>query len=39
MKTYRITAAMTPKQRDRERDTVLAALFAALDAMRVQLPC
>ena len=30
---------MTPKQRERERDAVLAAIFAALDAMRVQRPC
>lgn len=39
MKTYRITAAMTPKQRERARDAVLAAIFAALDAMRVQRLC
>ena len=36
MKTYRITAAMTPKQREHEREAVLAAIFVALDAMRVQ---
>jgi hypothetical protein len=39
MKTYRITAAMTPKQRQRELEAVLAAIFAALDAMRMQRPC
>lgn len=39
MKTFRITAAMTPKQRERERDAVLAAIFASLDAKLVQRPC
>jgi hypothetical protein len=39
MKTHRITAAMTPKQRERERDAVLAAIFAALDAMRAKRAC
>jgi hypothetical protein len=39
MKTYKITAAMTMMQRQREREAVLAAIFAALDGIQVKRPC
>ena len=39
MRTYKITAAMTPKQREREREAVLAAIFGALDAQRARHTC
>jgi hypothetical protein len=39
MRIYRITAAMTPKQRERERDAVLAAIISALDTMRAEPAC
>ena len=39
MRTYRITAAMMPRQRQREREAVLAAIFSALDAMRAGYAC
>ena len=39
MKTYRITAVMMPRQRQREREAVLAAIFSALNAMRAERAC
>ena len=39
MRTFQITAAMMPMQREREREAVLAAIFSALNAMRAGRAC